>query len=72
MSIATVRAALAIVGVIGLGSGYLMWMGALTVVMHFVAAGVFLAGVGLIFGSDALARRSYQTSSKETGGGHAN
>jgi hypothetical protein len=72
MSIATIRAVLGIVGVIGLGGGYLMWMGASTVVMHFVAAGVFLAGVALILGSDALAKRTRQRSNNEGGGSHAN
>jgi len=63
---------LAVVGVIGLGGGYLMWMSASTVAMHLLAAGVFLVGVVLIFGSDALAKRSRQTSSKERDSSHAN
>jgi hypothetical protein len=52
------RTLLGIVGVIALGSGYFMWMGAATVETHLLAASTFLGGVTLLYGSGHLTKRS--------------
>lgn len=52
------RTLLGIVGVIALGGGYFMWMGAATVETHVLAASTFLGGVALLYGSGHLPKRS--------------